>query len=188
LSGAWQLFHGGLESYQRGLREVRLTHGARALLTLVTRDMQRAMATRAPYGLRGSPQQTVLAEGERHADYLVMLTAPAPLAPDQAEQQRAAAQPSSADLRRIRYILTALPDGKTLALQRAVAVPGGQSERVMPLHEQMQAFYLRYFDGQSWYDEWQRAELPRAVEIIIVIQSAGRQARPYRFATLVTAD
>ena len=58
LSGAWNLFQGGMQSYQRGLQEVRMTQGARALLTLVTRDIQRAMATRAPYGIRGTPQQT----------------------------------------------------------------------------------------------------------------------------------
>jgi hypothetical protein len=47
---------------------------------------------------------------------------------------------------------------------------------------------VRYFDGQTWYAEWQRAELPRAVEITLIVQSAGAQAHASRFATLVTAD
>jgi prepilin-type N-terminal cleavage/methylation domain-containing protein len=42
LSGAWQLFQGGMQSYQRGLQDVRMTQGARALLHLITRDVQRA--------------------------------------------------------------------------------------------------------------------------------------------------
>jgi hypothetical protein len=47
---------------------------------------------------------------------------------------------------------------------------------------------VRYFDGQTWYAEWQRAELPRALEITLIVQSGGAQARASRFATLVTAD
>ena len=54
LSGAWQLFQGGMRSYQRGLQDVRMTQGARILLHLVTRDVQRAMAARVPYGIRGT--------------------------------------------------------------------------------------------------------------------------------------
>jgi hypothetical protein len=61
-------------------------------------------------------------------------------------------------------------------------------ERLMPVHEQVQEFSVRYFDGQTWYDAWQRAELPRAVEITLVVQSGGVRARASRFATLVTAD
>jgi general secretion pathway protein J len=182
LSGAWNLFQGGMQSYQRGLQEVRMTQGARTLLTLVTRDVQRAMATHAPYGIRGTPQQTPQAEGERHADHLVMTLALPPAAPGQEA-------PRSEALQRIRYILTALPDGKALAMQRAVAVlSGNQPERFMLLHEQVQAFYLRYFDGQAWHDEWQQAELPHALEITIVLQGRGPQARTHRFVTLVTAD
>lgn len=186
LSGAWHLFHGAVQAYQRGLQEVRLTQKARALLTLVTRDIQRAMATRAPYGIRGAPQQTAQAEGERHADHLVMIAAPLPL---QDAQPGAAGQRGRAEPQRIRYILTALPDGKTLAMQRATAtLSGNQAERFMLVHEQVQAFFLRYFDGQSWSHEWQQMELPRALEVTIVLQSGGPQPRTYHFATLVTAD
>ena len=35
----------------------------------------------------------------------------------------------------------------------------------MVVHSQVQEFRVRYFDGQTWYAEWQRAELPRALEI-----------------------
>ena len=165
-----------------------MTQGARALLRLVTRDIQRAMATRAPYGIRGTPQQTAQAEGERHADHLVMITAPPLAAPSQGAQRREAEQRREEPLR-IRYILNTLSDGKTLAMQRAVAaMSGNQLERFMMVHDHVQAFYLRYFDGQAWYDEWQKAELPRALELTIVLQSGGPQSRMYRFATLVTAD
>ena len=180
LSGVWQLFQGGLRSYHRGLQDVRMMQGARALLTLVTRDMQRAMATRAPYGIRSPAQQTAAqATAGQPADRLEMIMAPTP---GQEGQDRGAPQ-------RIRYVLTALSEGKTLALQRAVAgTDGTQPERFMPLHNQVQTFTLRYFDGQTWYDEWQQAELPRALELTIVLQSGGIQPRTYRFATLVTAD
>ena len=59
---------------------------------------------------------------------------------------------------------------------------------MMVVPGQVQEFHVRYFDGQAWYTEWQRAELPRAVEITLIVQSAGTQARASRFATLVTAD
>jgi hypothetical protein len=58
----------------------------------------------------------------------------------------------------------------------------------MVVHEQVQEFRVRYFDGQAWYADWQRPELPRAVEITLAVQSAGAPARTSRFATLVTAD
>ena len=75
LSGVWQLFQGGMRSYQRGLQDVRMTQGARAVLRLVTRDVQRAMAARVPYGIRGAtPQSSTLATGEGPADRLALLT------------------------------------------------------------------------------------------------------------------
>jgi hypothetical protein len=111
-----------------------------------------------------------------------MLTLPSPGAPPEGA-------PHGGTLQRIRYVLNAVSDSKTLALQRAVGAPSGpQMERKMVVHEQVQEFRVRYFDGQTWYAEWQRAELPRAVEITLVVQSAGAPARASRFATLVTAD
>ncbi len=183
LSGAWQLFQGGMRSYQRGLQNVRMTQGARALLHLVTRDVQRAMAARVPYGIRGATPPLATSEtAGRQADSLAMLTLPSPGAPPEGA-------PHGGTLQRIRYVLNAMPDNKTLALQRAVGAPSApQMERLMVVHEQVQELRVRYFDGQTWYAEWQRAELPRAVEITLVVQSAGAQARASHFATLVTAD
>src|SRR5215475_8186947 len=79
LSGAWQLFQGGMQSYQRGLHDVRMTQGARVLLHLVTRDVQRAMAARVPYGIRGTaPQFSTSEAAGRQAEGLAMLTLPSP--------------------------------------------------------------------------------------------------------------
>ena len=183
LSGAWQLFQGGIWSYQRGLQDVRMTQGARVLLHLVTRDVQRAMAARVPYGIRGTaPQFSTSEAAGRQADHLAMLTLPSLGASSDGT-------PHDGTLQRIRYALNAVKASKTLALQRAVGAPSEpQMERMMVVQAQVQEFRVRYFDGQAWYAEWQRAELPRGVEITLIVQSAGTQARTSRFATLVTAD
>jgi len=183
LSGAWQLFQGGMRSYQRGLQDVRMTQGARSLLHLVTRDVQRAMAARVPYGIRGTaPQLSTSETAGRQADRLAMLTLPSLGVPPEGALHGSTPQ-------RIRYVLNTVPDSKTLALQRVAGAPSEQQmERIMVVHEQVQEFRVRYFDGQAWYAEWQRVELPRAVEITLIVQSAGAQARTSRFATLVTAD
>src|SRR5215471_11545980 len=183
LSGAWQLFQGGMRSYQRGLQDVRMAQEARTLLHLVTRDVQRAMATRAPYGIRGTAPPFSTSEAAGHqADRLAMLTLPSLGASSDGT-------PHGGTLQRIRYALNAVPSSKTLALQRAVGAPSEpQMERMQVVPAQVQEFRVRYFDGQAWYAEWQRAELPHAVEITLIVQSAGAQARTSRFATLVTAD
>jgi type II secretion system protein J len=183
LSGAWQLFQGGMRSYQRGLQDVRRTQEARTLLHLVTRDVQRAMAARLPYGIRGTAPQFSSSEAAgRQTDRLAMLTLPSPGASSDGT-------PYGGTLQRIRYALNAVPASKTLTLQRAVGAPSEpQMERMRVVHAQVQEFRVRYFDGQAWYADWQRAELPHAVEITLIVQSAGAQARTSRFATLVTAD
>jgi type II secretion system protein J len=176
LSGAWQLFQSGMRSYQRGLQDIRMTQGARALLQLVTRDVQRAMAARVPYGIRGAAPQLST------SDSLAMLTLPSPAPPLEGASHSHVGQ-------RIRYVLNAVPDSKTFALQRVVGAPSEpQMERVMAVHAHVQEFRVRYFDGQAWYAEWQQVEVPRALEITVIVQSDGAQARAARFATLVTAD
>src|SRR5205823_10006095 len=75
LSGVWDLFQSAMQSYHRGVQEVRMTQRARALLTLMTRDIQRAMAAQAPYGIHGIPQPAAQADEARRADHLVLLTA-----------------------------------------------------------------------------------------------------------------
>ena len=122
LTGAWQLFQGGMRSYQRGLQDVRRTQGARALLHLVTRDVQRAMAARVPYGIRGTaPQLSTSETAEHQADRLAMLTLPSPGAPPEGA-------PHGGPLQRIRYVLNTVSDSKTLALQRAVGAPSAPQE------------------------------------------------------------
>ena len=73
LSGVWNLFQGGMQSYQRGMHEVRMTQRTRALLTLLTRDIQRAMAAHVPYGIHGTPDLAAQAGDPRRADRLVLL-------------------------------------------------------------------------------------------------------------------
>src|SRR5215470_5291162 len=114
LSGAWQLFQGGMRSYQRGLQDVRMTQEARTLLHLVTRDVQRAMAARLPYGIRGTTPQFPTSEAAgRQADRLAMLTMPSPWPSSDGASH-------GGTLQRIRYVFNAVPASQTLALQRAV--------------------------------------------------------------------
>jgi hypothetical protein len=141
------------------------------------------MAARVPYGIRGTALQLSTSETVGHqADHLAMLTLPSPVAPS-------GGAPRDGTLQRIRYVLNAVPDSTALTLQRVVGgLSEPQKERMMVVHRQVQAFHVRYFDGQAWYAEWQRAELPRGVEITLIVPNAGTQVRTSRFATLVTAD
>ena len=170
-----------MRSYQRGLQDVRMTQGARALLRLVTRDVQRAMAARVPYGIRGAtPQSSPLAHEGGLADRLALLTRP-----PWSHQVRGCTRRT---LQRIRYVLSPVPHNTTFALQRAAGATSEQHGNDDASAKQVQEFGVRYFDGQTWYDMWQRAELPRALEITLMVQSGGSQAHASRFATLVTAD
>jgi hypothetical protein len=74
-------------------------------------------------------------------------------------------------------------------LKRAVATGGNQATaHMMPLSERLSGLNLRYFDGQQWYDAWQRQDLPKALEVTVVFQHHGRESRTSRFTTMVTAE
>lgn len=185
LSGAWRLVQNGIRSHQRGLQEVQMTQGTRSLLTIVTHDIQRAMATRLPYGIRGTSRQTAGQGTElSHGDHLEMLVLP-PL-----PQNHAQDTPRRHGPQRIRYVFTPLRQGQEVALQRSTAAVGRDDsvERFRLVHEHIQEFSLRYFDGQRWRDEWQQPEVPQALEIAVSVRGGRQRARSYRFTTLVTAD
>lgn len=185
LSGAWRLFESGIRSYHRGLQDVQLTQGARTLITMVTRDIQRAMATRLPYSIRGTASQSATTSAdEPHTDRLEMLVMPTlPVSGNKDTLFSKAPQ-------RIRYVSTPLPEGRVVALQRATAAVGRDDnvERFLLVHKHVQEFSVRYFDGQHWRSEWQQPEVPRALEIAVSVQGSGAQKKVYRFTTLVTVE
>ncbi|MGE3542196.1 MAG: type II secretion system protein GspJ [Candidatus Tectimicrobiota bacterium] len=181
LSGAWRLLQTGMRSYQKGLQEVQVTQGARTFLTMVTRDIQRAMAARLPYGIHGLPAQGAEAP---QADHLEILITP-PLS-----SSSQPGSPSTQGSQRLRYLFTPAPAGQVMTVQRA-STPAGQQdagERLLLVHERLREFSLRYFDGQQWRNEWQQADIPRALEIAVSVQGLGPHPRAYRFTTLITAD
>jgi type II secretion system protein J len=176
LVGVWRLYHGSMLAYQRGVQEVRVTQRARTVMRILTRDMQQALATAVPYGIRGTKQQGTHAEADR-------LELTALMYPTTVTGQAAARGP--ARLQRIRYQLD--PTGETFVLKRvSVNAHGETRERVIPLVERLQSLKVRYFDGQVWYDTWQRATLPHALELTVKLQSSGRDARTHGFSTVVT--
>jgi prepilin-type N-terminal cleavage/methylation domain-containing protein len=170
LGGTWQLYHSSLQAYRHGLQEVRMALGARTVLRLMSRDMQNALASAVPYGIQGSH---LLQTGAARADGL-MLTTTVDTPPG---------------VQTIQYYLEPTTGEGRLALKRAIL--GGEErtiQRVMPLNERLYDFNVRYFDGQIWYDAWQRADLPRALEITLLFQSTGRTAQVYRFTAMVVME
>lgn len=171
LGGMWQFYHNSIWAYQRGLQEVRLTQGARTVLRFMTRDIQKALATATPSGIQGTKHQSPAA---MDADRLELVMA---------------VYPASGVPQRVRYVLEPASADGTRTLKRAVAIVGSRAaERVMPLGEGVHGLRLRYFDGQVWYDTWQRTSLPQALEITVVFHNRGGEARTHRFTTVVTAD
>jgi type II secretion system protein J len=181
LGGMWQFYHSSLYAYRRGLQEVRLTQGARTILRLMTRDIQKALATVAPQSLQDTQQQRVLIGDAEHLEFLTVVS-PVPGTLSQAT-------PDAGVLQRVRYILESTSADGTRILQRAVIAIGGHTtERLIPLGEGVQELHFRYFDGQTWHETWQQAAPPRALEIIVAFQSRGGEVRTHRFSTMVTAD
>jgi prepilin-type N-terminal cleavage/methylation domain-containing protein len=204
---AWNLFQGSLHGYRRGLREVALTQEARAVLSIITRDIQRAVTTDVN-GLQGLRPAGVALTGDLPQTGWLMFTAAVPA---MRETEGAPAEPR-VTLQRIRYYLEpASPEGRPeqldiriresqsgesgqgsrrkLVLKRAVAPLGHEAaERIIPLGERLRRLELRYFDGHAWSEDWGRPGRPRALEIAIVLQDAGPDSSPQRFATIVALE
>jgi len=205
---AWDLFQGSWHGYRRGLQEVALTQEARSVLSIMTRDLQRALTATEPSGFQGVLPGSVPLLDRRQQTGRLLITAVAPAAANMAE-----APPSDAvKLQRIRYFLepvspeqqkssmrgglaglrgrqrTLIPQGQ-LVLKRAVAPLDPESvERVIPLSERLRQLDLRYFDGHAWSEVWPRSDRPRAIEIAIVLQHGGPESTPRRFATTVALE
>jgi prepilin-type N-terminal cleavage/methylation domain-containing protein len=170
LTGIWRVYHDSMRAYQRGLQDTRSTRGARTVLRLLTRDIQQALAAAVPHGIQGTNHQY---SPTADADRLELMTVTHP----------------ASDAQSIRYLLEPAAGDGTLALKRAVITRGNQAtERMMPLSERLASLNLRYFDGQQWYDAWQRAALPKALEVTVVFQPSGREPRTSHFTTMVTAE
>jgi prepilin-type N-terminal cleavage/methylation domain-containing protein len=170
LGGMWQLYHSSLLAYRHGLQEVRLALGARTILRLMTRDVQNAFTSAVLYGVQGTTQ---LHAASADADRLALTTALYP----------------TPRLQTVQYYLEPAANPGALALKRALVTPeSGAIERVFPLSDRLSGFNVRYFDGQVWYDTWQRANLPRAVEITVMFQNTGRNTPEQRFTTVVVME
>lgn len=176
LVGVWRLYHGGMRAYQGGLRDVQVTQRARTVLRIMTRDIQQALTTALPFGIQGTPQQGAQAEADRLE--LLALTYPT------AESTQGAAS-----LQRIRYRLEAPSAGEAHVLTRmTTATTASATERVIPMSEDVHTLKMRYFDGQMWYDTWQRETLPQALELTVGLAKRGWDARMHYFTTIVTTQ
>ena len=182
---AWSLYHGGMRAYHRGLHEVALTQEARAVLTIMTRDIQRILPEAISYDLADPNRRGVSVAGQPEAvDRLAITTIVYP----PADTDPAAAE-RMVTVQRVRYFLEPATTGGKLTLKRAVTPQGRDGPgSVIVLSERVHGLDLRYFDGHSWYDEWQHPGLPRALEIVIALQDGGRDSRPHRFVSLVALE
>jgi prepilin-type N-terminal cleavage/methylation domain-containing protein len=170
LGGTWQLYHSSLQAYRHGLQEVRIALGARMVLRLMTGDIQNALASAVPYGIQESHLPHTSAA---HADRLALTTAAYP----------------PPGVQTIQYYLEPTTGEGHLTLKRALLIGEDRTiQRVMPLSERLYGLHVRYFDGQVWYDSWQRADLPRALEITVLFQDTGPTARVHRFTTMVVME
>lgn len=185
LGGAWRILFQSMDTYKRGLHDIRLTQGARATMRMMIQDLQRVSTGAAQRHIRGTNDQRVPPNGEIvDADSLTLVTLP------EAQQSLRLMSVSMPGLnQRVRYFLEPTTPHGPLRLQRAVATTGeGTAERITLLHEHVRALNFRYFDGSAWYDEWQQTGLPQAIELVLTFQGGQRPARSYRFATIVPFD
>jgi type II secretion system protein J len=181
LGGMWQFYHSSLYAYRRGLQEVRLTQGARTVLRLMTRDIQKALATAAPQSIQDTQQPRVLTGDAERLEFITVVSPVSGILSQPA--------PDAGVPQRVRYVLEAASADGTRILKRAVIALGSHTtERLIPLGEGVQELHFRYFDGQTWHETWQQATPPRALEITVAFQSRGGEVRTHRFSTMVTAD
>lgn len=80
-------------------------------------------------------------------------------------------------LQRIVYFVREETEGDGVVVYRAAGRPWGESpgEGVPVLRAE--SLLLGYYDGQGWYEEWLRPEIPRLVSLELV-----RRGRRYRVA------
>ena len=170
LGGTWQLYHSSLQACRHGLQEVRIALGARTVLRLMSRDIQNAFASAVPYGIQGAHLPHTSAA---NAGRLALTTTADPLP----------------GLQTIQYYLEPTAGEGHLALKRALLSGEDRTiQRVMPLSERLYGLHVRYFDGQIWHDAWQRADLPRALEVTVLFQNTVRLAQVHRFTTTVFTE
>jgi len=185
LGGAWRIVLQSMDTYKRGLHDIRLTQGARATMRMMIQDLQRVSTGAAQQHVRGTNEQRVPPNGEIvDADSLTLV------ALTEAQQSALPMSVSMPGLnQQVRYFLEPNTPHGALRLQRAVATAGaGTAERITLLHEQVQALNVRYFDGSTWHDEWQQTGLPQAIELVLTFQGGQRPVRSYRFATIIPLD
>jgi len=92
------------------------------------------------------------------------------------------AGPGVGDVKRVEYSIENSPDLREMVLVRRVTAnllapqdTGGRAEVVC---RGVRAMVMRYFDGQTWQEEWdstaQENTLPTAVEVTLVLDSPSR--------------
>ena len=61
-----------------------------------------------------------------------------------------------------------------------VDTPTGQQGLVMPLIDQVEAFEMRFFDGEQWSSRWDKSMvLPKAVQVSLTFSDYGKIERIY---------
>ena len=174
LVGMWRFYHGSMRAYQRGLRDVQVTQNARTVLRLMTRDIQQALVTALPFGIQGVAQQAAQVDTDRLA--LLAITYPT-------------STQGAASLQRIRYRMESRSGEEAPILTRITTGAVQDSvERVIPLGEHVRSLKMRYFDGQMWYDTWQRDTLPQALELTVGLEKRGWDARMHYFTAVITTQ
>jgi type II secretory pathway component PulJ len=81
---------------------------------------------------------------------------------------------SGGDARSLVYRVEGAPPAGTLGRREASLFAAGDAEPVpMPLVEGVRRFTVRCLGDDGWHDTWDRALLPRAVEVALEIEDGG---------------